>query len=268
MMEKKVYIKSFSRISVLDGEPDCKAFLTPMEARRMSRMMKRAVFVSMTALQKAGIGSPDAIVTGTGLGCLENTEAFLKSLTGVNDLPLRPTSFMQSTHNTISSMIAIRTGCHGYNATYSHLGTSFESAMLDGLLQIRSGSAANVLACAFEELTPDFSRMLEKTGFGPTVKDGRLSETAVAMVLSSDPQNAICELSSVKLGRSGIPMPEGFRIITRDDAISSYGNNFSVSALAVCDGALAAAEGEKSLIYNNFSGYDQALTILLPPCGN
>ncbi len=268
MMEQKVYIKAISRISVLDGEPDCRGFLSPIEARRMSRMMKRAVYVSMTALKEAGLESPDAIITGTGLGCLENTESFLKSLTGVIDSPLRPTAFMQSTHNTIGSMIAIRTRCHGYNATYSHLGTSFESALLDGLVQIRSARARNVLACAFEELTPDFSRMLEKTGFKDTVRDGRLSETAVAMVLSSDSQGAICELNSVILGRKQPEIPEAFKIITRDDAIKAYGNNFSVSALAVCDGALTASKGQKVMIYNNFRGDDIALTTLLPPCGN
>ena len=41
---------------------------------------------------------------------------------------LKPSLFMQSTHNTIGSLIGIVLKCHGYNNTYSHEGISFESA--------------------------------------------------------------------------------------------------------------------------------------------
>ena len=47
----------------------------------------------------------------------------------------RPTSFMQPAHNTISSLIAIRHHCHGYNATYSHKHLSSDSALPDASIQ-------------------------------------------------------------------------------------------------------------------------------------
>ena len=101
----KVYIKSIAKLSLRDGEPSYREFLSPIEARRMSRMMKKAIVVSSTALRDAEISVPDAIITGTGLGSLENTEAFLMALRGVTDDTPRPTNFMQSTHNTPRSLI-------------------------------------------------------------------------------------------------------------------------------------------------------------------
>ena len=50
---------------------------------------------------------PDAIITGTGLGCLEDTEKFLTAMVTNKEEFLTPTSFIQSTHNTVSAQIAL-----------------------------------------------------------------------------------------------------------------------------------------------------------------
>ncbi|MBP5782354.1 MAG: hypothetical protein J6W04_02325, partial [Bacteroidales bacterium] len=82
-------------------EPDYKQFIPPMEARRMTRIMKRALTTSNVAIKKSGLVLPDAIITGTGWGCMENTEQFLDVLCNEGEQLLKPTLFMQSTHNTI-----------------------------------------------------------------------------------------------------------------------------------------------------------------------
>ena len=254
-MERKVYIKALSQISLCHPDPDYAGMFSVMEARRLSRLMKRALATSRQTLDKAGVTMPDAVITGTGLGCIENTELFLQALLGVSDAPLRPTHFMQSTHNTIGSLIAIRLGCHGYNATYSQLGISFESALLDAWVQIRSGALDNALVGAFEEMTPGFAAILEKGGYSGIVQpDGRLSETAVSMLLTASPEGALCEVASVRLGVLARTEDAAVRI-TRAEYVPKYGDNFSVSALGACDAVAKVAEGCPAvLLENDFYG--------------
>ena len=54
---------------------------------------------------------------------------------------LTPTSFIQSTHNTVGGQIALELQCKGYNFTYVHGSNSFESALLDAKLQLELNEA-------------------------------------------------------------------------------------------------------------------------------
>jgi len=270
-MERKVFVKSLERISRCQADPDYTGMFTVLEARRMTRLMKRATAVSRLALSRAGIAVPDAVIAGTGLGCIGNTEHFLKSLTGLSDEPLRPTYFMQSTHNTLASMIAIRLKCHGYNATYSHLGISFESALLDAFVQLKLGRVDHVLACAFEEMTPEFARILAKGGYSGFSDAEPLSETAVAMVLDSDPAGALCELADVSLSDSPLNVAgrSGMTRIKRADCVARYGDNFSVSALGACDAVELVSSGRSGsvLLENDFYGKSFATVLFVSICG-
>lgn len=178
-------------------EPDSKEFIVPSEARRMSKILKRTICTSITALNKSGVKVPDAIVTGTGMGCMENSEKFLIDLSNFGESCLKPTLFMQSTHNTISSLIAIVLKNHGYNNTYSHKGVSFESALLDAWLQIKSGAIRTALVGSHDEVTPFTALVIEKTH--PCF--GFVSESSVAAVLSSkaDGISPLSEIIKVEL---------------------------------------------------------------------
>ena len=79
----------------------------------MGKLMKSSLLASLKALALAGVSQPDAVITGTDLGCMENSEQLLLQMMSEGETLLSPTLFMQSTHNTISSNIAIRLGCHG-----------------------------------------------------------------------------------------------------------------------------------------------------------
>ena len=147
-MNKPVYI--LSRVQLGPEDPDFRSVLTPMEARRLGRLLKRAVWTSRTALEQAGLSCPDAVITATDFGALSQSEAFLEALKDPEGSP-RPTHFMQSTHNTISSLIAMNLHCHGYNATYSHRGTSLQSALADAWMLIQEGQASTVLVGQFDE---------------------------------------------------------------------------------------------------------------------
>ena len=144
-------------------EPNYSPYIAPMAARRMGKLLKRAVATAVNALGAHGM--PEAIITGTGLGCIDNTEKFLTSMLDNDEEFLHPTYFMQSTHNTISSQVALHLKCHGYNCTYSHRGTSFDSSLYDALVQMRLGLIRSALVGGQEEMTPAYFDMLGKIGY-------------------------------------------------------------------------------------------------------
>lgn len=194
-MERPRYIASpYARA----WDPAFKDLLRPGEGRRMSRILKRAAAVSDRALRAAGEICPEAIVTGTGWGCVESTEQFLQALCRQGERLLSPTHFMQSTHNTIGSLVAIRTGCHGYNVTFSHRAVSFDCALHNAALLLRSGQTDNVLAAAHDEVTPDLYILLRRMGYVGHEGQCPCSETSVALFLSASeprPRQALCRLS-------------------------------------------------------------------------
>ncbi|CAM6004755.1 unnamed protein product [Sphagnum balticum] len=100
---------------------------------------------------------PDAISTGTGLGLLDDSGKFLKNITEADEGVVSPTAFIQSTHNTVSSNIALTVGCTGHNNTFVHKGFSFESALTDAQMLVADDPAMrNVLVGAYDETT-DYS---------------------------------------------------------------------------------------------------------------
>ncbi len=178
-------------------DPDFKQFISAGDARRMGKLLKRALATSLSALQEGGIENPDAIITGTGFGSIENTELFLDALVREGEQLLKPTQFMQSTHNTASSLIGIHTHCHGYNSTYSQKGFSFDSALYDAWMQFRIGRIASALVGSHDEMSPVFSGFVRKAGH---VKEGEIcSEAAVSVLMAESGDNAYCTLDGVKL---------------------------------------------------------------------
>ena len=160
-------IKVLSRVEISSEEDlaEIKEFVKPMEARRMGKIMKSSLLSSLKALKQAGIECPDAIITGTAWGCIENSEQLLRQLEEEGETSLKPTLFMQSTHNTISSNIAIRLGCHGYNITYTQDENSLEWAMRDAKQLIRSGKCKTVLVGCHDESTPFIGQLTERIGY-------------------------------------------------------------------------------------------------------
>ncbi len=136
-------------------EPPYKDYLDPMASRRMSRIVRMGVCAALRCIKESGVDMPGAIVTGTGLGCIEDTEKFLGSMIRNNEQLLNPTPFMQSTHNSVAAAIALTIKCRQYNSTYVHRGFSFESALLDSIMLLEENAADNVLVGGLDELTPN-----------------------------------------------------------------------------------------------------------------
>ena len=136
-------------------EPSYKEHIAPNLLRRMGRAIKMGVTTANLAIIESGVEKVDAIITGTGLGCFEDSERFLLALLDNDEQFLTPTAFIQSTHNTVGSQIALIMKCHDYNYTYVHRGFSFESTLQDTLMLFEEGKET-ILVGGIDEHTPNY----------------------------------------------------------------------------------------------------------------
>lgn len=132
--------------------PNYKEFIPPAAARRMAKGIKMGVVAAKIALNDANLENVDAIITGTGMGCVRDSEKFVSAIIENNEQYLTPTSFIQSTHNTVGGQIALGMNCKGYNFTYVHSSTSFEAAVLDAKLMLACNEANSILVGGVDEL--------------------------------------------------------------------------------------------------------------------
>jgi 3-oxoacyl-[acyl-carrier-protein] synthase II len=183
-VNQPIFIRSAACISPRQSEPDYKALLDPKLIRRMSRIIRMGAAATLACLREAGIAMPDAIVTGTAYGCLEDTGLFLKSMIERNEEMLQPAAFIQSTHNTVGAQIALMLGCTGYNNTFVHRGFSFESALLDAILLLADEEAATVLVGGVDEITETSRALLARFGLYRRTMAG---EGAAFFLLAGEP---------------------------------------------------------------------------------
>lgn len=148
-------------------EPEYKDYISRKYLRRMGRMVRMGVSAARKVLDGAQLDNPDAILVGTGMGCLRDTEEFLTSIYQSGENIASPNQFIQSTHNNVAAQIAIMLGCYNYNFTYVHRGFSFETALLDALLHIKEREAkeTNILVGASDELTDMYLQVTSKFNF-------------------------------------------------------------------------------------------------------
>jgi len=144
--------------------PVYKEYIDPKALRRMSKIVRMGVASGFMSLKQANIEIPDAINTGTGLGCQADTEKFLQTMIDNDETLLNPSSFIQSTHNTIGGQIALAIGCNNYNMAYVHRTFSFETALLDSMMMITEGTAKNVLVGGVDEITEESYYIRAKIG--------------------------------------------------------------------------------------------------------
>ena len=145
-------------------EPDYKEFIDPKQIRRMSHVIKMGVAAAKDCLNQANLEMPDAIITGTAFGCMEDTVTFLTRIVEQNEELLPPTAFIQSTHNTVAAQVALMLKCHGYNNTFVHKGISFESALFDAIMLLNEQEAANILVGGTEEMVDASFKVFTRLG--------------------------------------------------------------------------------------------------------
>lgn len=165
--------------------PDYKEVIPPAAARRMAKGVKNGIVASHWAMKEAGVHNLDAIITGTGMGCCIDSEKFLKALIDNKEEFLTPTSFIQSTHNTVGGQIALGLECKAYNFTYVNGAVSFESSLIDAKMQLDEEEAATILVGGVEENAEATTNFLQLTGIIKPKKQSSYS------VLDSDTTGAV-----------------------------------------------------------------------------
>ena len=191
-------------------EPDYQEIIDAKLIRRMSRIIKMGVAAAMQCLKAARVKVPNAVITGTAYGCLQDTEVFLKRMVENKEEMLAPTAFIQSTHNTVGSQIALLLQCHEYNNTFVHRGSSFENALLDATMLLLENPDKNVLVGAVDEITNTSHALLSRMGlyrqlpvsslnlFTPRSKGTIAGEGAAFFLLAGRPsQTDIAKLEAI-----------------------------------------------------------------------
>ena len=131
--------------------PNYKEFIVPATLRRMSKIIRMGLTCGKDCVNQSSIDNPDAIIVGTGLGCLADTEKFLNNALTINGL-IPPTSFIQSTHNTIAGQISLELKNHNYNVTHTQNSLSFEHALIDAMLCLNEDDNNILVGAADEEI--------------------------------------------------------------------------------------------------------------------
>lgn len=146
---------------------DYRPFISPVAIRRMSRLMKMAISAAMQSLKEADVTTPDGIITGTGRGSMTDMEHFLNDMIRLEEGPMNPTSFIQSTYNSPNGWIAMQVKSTAYNQTYVHRGSSLELAILDARLLLADAGDApcKVLAGSYDEITDEYFIVKDKVGY-------------------------------------------------------------------------------------------------------
>ena len=181
-------------------EPSYKDYIAPNASRRMAKGVKMSIATATEALREAHITTPEAIIIGTGMGCVQDSEKFLKAMLDNQEQHLTPTTFIQSTHNTVAGQLALHWQCHSYNTTYVNGAISFESALLDATMQLEQQLIANALVGGVDEHAPFFLQTQQ------LVKSNLMGEGAAFFALSAIPaQHTYAELVDISLRNEVTP---------------------------------------------------------------
>jgi 3-oxoacyl-(acyl-carrier-protein) synthase len=192
-MENKVYVIAMAHDI---PEEEYRNYVSPMKTRRYGKLLKRALVTALKCMKDSGIEHPDAVINGTALGSIEESEKILNGLVAEGEDVSMPTQFMLCTHNAVASLIGIFTHSHGYNNTYSQGKVSLECALLDAWMQLKTGMIRNALVCRNDLLTSDLKTKMEKIGMDTSqVKDGSL-----ALMLSIEPgERPLYEIKNIDI---------------------------------------------------------------------
>lgn len=203
----KAYIHSYRTISRLDsfeqgilksssevGEetihPNYKDIISAGLIRRMNPLIRMGVGAAIKVKSDLPLSG---IIVGTGLGLLENTEKFLAQFIQNKEGMLSPTSFIQSTHNTIAGQIGLILKDNCYNSTYTQRGQSFENALIDAVL-LSSETNGNILVGGLDERIPLFDDLAGKSGMDIS----NISEGASFFIINQDERTAKAAIRACK----------------------------------------------------------------------
>ncbi len=134
--------------------------LTPLKKRKWAKLQQMALQSVSEAIGGCCPNPENCCVSfGTGLGMLECTQRFVENIIRKREREPLPTIFTNSVHNAISSSIAIHFAIKGLNCTLTAKELSFECALWQALLEMRSNGTERAIIGSCDEYTPLLSKI-------------------------------------------------------------------------------------------------------------
>lgn len=130
--------------------PDA-TLLSPNQRRRLSRLIQMALLAARRS-HSPGLENHWAVAIGTGMGCLDDAQAFIDNLIEKDEREPMPARFPNSVHNALAAQIAIDQKALGPNSAPTTGEISFECALWQGLTSLANGEAEGALVGAADEL--------------------------------------------------------------------------------------------------------------------
>lgn len=166
--------------------------LPKVSTRRLDRLSTWSLASAALALRDAGLdlsavdGSRTAVVSATGFGCLDLTEAYLGSAHEYGWQQTDPIYFPETLGNVPAAHVARVFGCRGPNVTVGSRGPAAEAALLTAVSLLRRGQADRALVLAGDTLTRGLFDWYEAAGRLSAEEGGFVpSEGVAAMVLEA-----------------------------------------------------------------------------------
>jgi hypothetical protein len=166
--------------------------LPKVNTRRVDRLSVWSLASAALALRDAGLdlsaedGARTAVVSATGFGCLDLTEAYLGSANEHGWQQTDPIYFPETLGNVPAAHVARVFGCRGPNLTVGSRGSAAEAALLTAVFLLHRGQADRALVLAGDTLTRGLFDWYEAAGRLSADKGGFVpSEGVAAMVLEA-----------------------------------------------------------------------------------
>lgn len=143
---------------------DLSPWLSPREARRMSRPSKLAVAAASMALEDAGLeldrsgegggSSPTAVLLATSFGTVGFAEELIRTILREGPEAASPFHFSESVANAPAGQVAIAIGARAANVAVTQRESGPVQAVLAGARELRLGRASVSLVGTVDEITP------------------------------------------------------------------------------------------------------------------
>ena len=198
--------------------------LPKVNTRRLDRLSVWSLVAAALALRDAGLdlspvdGSRTAVVSATGFGCLDLTEAYLRGAHEHGWRQTDPIYFPETLGNVPTAHVARVFGCLGPNVTVGSRGPAAETALLTAASLLRGGQADRALVLAGDTLTRGLFDWYEAAGRLSANEGGLVPSEGVAAIVLEAPgrQRARARLLDARWVH-----PEGFEWLPRDVAAAT-----------------------------------------------
>jgi 3-oxoacyl-[acyl-carrier-protein] synthase II len=149
------------------GDFGAKQVIAPAQLRRMPRLAQMTIVAARQALAAAEPGVADTrigVVTGTGLGTVDETMAFTRGFVDKGAEGASPMLFPVSVMNAVAGQLALECKLRGVNTTVNHRDHSALSAITLGCDMLELGRADALVVAAFDELSAPVEHGYVKLG--------------------------------------------------------------------------------------------------------